>query len=35
VRIDKARSVLGYEPVFGLAAGMRLTEAWAKWAGLV
>jgi nucleoside-diphosphate-sugar epimerase len=35
VRIDKARAVLGYEPVFGLDAGMRLTEAWAKWAGLV
>ena len=35
VRIDKARAVLGYEPVFGLADGMRLTEAWATWAGLV
>jgi nucleoside-diphosphate-sugar epimerase len=35
VRIEKARSVLGYEPVFGLSAGMRLTEAWAKWANLL
>jgi nucleoside-diphosphate-sugar epimerase len=35
VRIDKARDLLGYRPVFGLAAGMRLTEAWARWAGLL
>jgi nucleoside-diphosphate-sugar epimerase len=35
VRIEKARALLGYEPVFGLADGMRLTEAWARWAGLV
>jgi nucleoside-diphosphate-sugar epimerase len=34
VRIEKAREVLGYEPVFGLCDGMRLTEAWARWAGL-
>ena len=35
VRIDKARTLLGYEPVFGLGAGMRLTEHWARWAGLL
>jgi nucleoside-diphosphate-sugar epimerase len=35
VRIEKARERLGYEPRFGLADGMRLTEAWARWAGLV
>jgi nucleoside-diphosphate-sugar epimerase len=35
VRIDKARSVLGYEPVFRLADGMRLTSDWARWAGLL
>jgi nucleoside-diphosphate-sugar epimerase len=35
VRIEKARASLGYDPAFGLAAGMRLTEAWARWAGLV
>jgi nucleoside-diphosphate-sugar epimerase len=34
VRIDKARELLGYRPVFGLAEGMRLTEAWAQWEGL-
>ena len=35
VRIDKARELLGYEPVFGLGPGMRLTEQWARWAGLI
>ncbi|MDQ2673524.1 MAG: NAD-dependent epimerase/dehydratase family protein [Chloroflexota bacterium] len=35
VRIDRARELLGYEPVFGLEAGMRVTEQWARWAGLV
>jgi nucleoside-diphosphate-sugar epimerase len=35
VRIDKARDVLGYRPAFTLEAGMRLTEAWARWAGLL
>lgn len=35
VRDDKARDLLGYEPVFGLADGMRLTEAWARWARLL
>lgn len=34
VRIDKARTLLGYEPAFSLTAGMRLTEQWAQWAGL-
>ncbi len=33
-RIDKARDVLGYQPVFSLEAGMRLTGDWARWAGL-
>jgi nucleoside-diphosphate-sugar epimerase len=31
----KARRLLGYEPVFRLDAGMRLTEEWARWAGLL
>ena len=35
VRIDKARDLLGYEPAFALDPGMRLTEAWARWAGLL
>ena len=35
VRIDKARELLGYQPAFGLKAGMGLTEAWARWAGLL
>jgi nucleoside-diphosphate-sugar epimerase len=35
VRIEKARAVLGYEPAFGLEPGMRLTEHWARWAGLL
>jgi nucleoside-diphosphate-sugar epimerase len=35
VRIDKARELLGYRPEFGLGAGLELTEAWARWAGLV
>jgi nucleoside-diphosphate-sugar epimerase len=35
VRIDKARRLLGYEPAFSLDRGMRLTEAWARWAGVV
>ncbi|HUF36391.1 MAG TPA: hypothetical protein VMN37_10605, partial [Gemmatimonadales bacterium] len=35
VRIDKARALLGYEPAFGLDAGMRLTEAWGRWVGLL
>ena len=35
VRIDKARDLLGYEPVFHLDDGMRLTEQWARWAGLL
>ena len=32
---DKARELLGYRPVFGLADGMRLTEGWARWEGLI
>ncbi|MGY1735370.1 NAD-dependent epimerase/dehydratase family protein [Geodermatophilus sp. SYSU D00684] len=35
VRTGKAESLLGYRPVFGLAEGMRLTEAWARWADLL
>ncbi len=35
VRIDKARELLGYHPEFNLQAGLALTEAWARWAGLV
>jgi nucleoside-diphosphate-sugar epimerase len=35
VRIDKARRLIGYEPAFGLKAGMGLTEGWARWAGLL
>jgi nucleoside-diphosphate-sugar epimerase len=35
VRIDKAKRLLGYEPAFGFAAGMDLTEKWARWANLV
>jgi nucleoside-diphosphate-sugar epimerase len=33
-KIDKARTLLGYSPVFSLDDGMRLTAAWAHWAGL-
>ncbi len=35
VRTDRAEAVLGYAPVFGLVDGMRLTEAWARWAHLL
>jgi nucleoside-diphosphate-sugar epimerase len=35
VSTEKARRVLGFAPQFDLDAGMRLTEAWARWAGLV
>jgi nucleoside-diphosphate-sugar epimerase len=35
VRIGKARELLGYRPEFNLQAGLALTEAWARWAGLV
>jgi hypothetical protein len=35
VRIDKAKRMLGYQPVFDLNAGMELTEQWARWAGLL
>lgn len=35
VRIDKARELLGYRPEFNLQAGLALTEAWARWSGLV
>ncbi len=35
VSTEKARRVLGFAPQFDLDAGMRLTEAWARWAGVV
>jgi nucleoside-diphosphate-sugar epimerase len=35
VRIDKARRLLGYEPAFDLALGMKCTELWARWAKLL
>ena len=35
VRIDKAKRLLGYAPAFDFAAGMDLTEQWARWANLV
>ena len=35
VSSTKARELLGYRPVFGFEAGMRLTEAWARWEGLL
>lgn len=35
VSIAKAQRMLGYAPVFDLAAGMERTEAWVKWANLV
>lgn len=35
VRIDKARRLLGYQPRFDLAEGMRLTEMWCKYANLI
>lgn len=35
VRIDKARELLGYEPTFDFARGIGLTEAWARWEGLI
>lgn len=35
VRIDKAKRLLGYEPIFNFRAGMDLTEKWARWANLL
>lgn len=35
VRIDKAKRMLGYQPVFDFESGMRLTEQWARWANLL
>ena len=35
VRIDKAKKLLGYQPVFDLESGMNFTEEWARWANLV
>ena len=35
VRIDKARQLLGYEPVFDFERGMHLTAQFIRWANLV
>lgn len=35
VRIDKAKRMLGYQPVFDFESGMKLTEQWARWANLL
>lgn len=35
VRIDKAKRLLGYRPVFDFESGMDLTEQWARWASLL
>lgn len=35
VRIDKAKEVLGYKPLYDFESGMALTEQWAKWAQLL
>lgn len=35
VRTDKAGALLGYRPEFDLDDGMRLTQAWARWAHLL
>ena len=32
--IDKARSLLGYEPAVGFDEGMELTASWIRWAGI-
>ena len=33
--IAKAQRLLGYNPAFDFERGMRMTKAWAQWAGLV
>ncbi|HSI16621.1 MAG TPA: NAD-dependent epimerase/dehydratase family protein [Sphingomonas sp.] len=33
--IEKARSELGYQPIYSLKDGMALTEQWARWANLI
>jgi nucleoside-diphosphate-sugar epimerase len=33
--VDKARRLLAYDPRFDLTRGMQVTEAWARWAGLL
>lgn len=35
VRIDKAKRILGYQPVFDFDSGLDLTEKWARWANLL
>lgn len=34
-RIDKAKQLLGYQPLFNFELGMQLTERWARWANLL
>lgn len=34
-RIDKARRMLGYQPQFSLDEGMKLTEAWLRYAKII
>lgn len=34
-RIDKAKRLLGFQPVFDFERGMELTAKWARWAGLI
>ncbi|GBD98058.1 3 beta-hydroxysteroid dehydrogenase/Delta 5--_4-isomerase [bacterium BMS3Abin07] len=35
VCINKAKSLIGYQPCYDFEAGMHLTEQWAKWANLL
>jgi len=35
VRIDKARTILGFAPQFDLERGMAMTTEWARWANLL
>jgi nucleoside-diphosphate-sugar epimerase len=35
VRCTRARQLLGYAPAIDFATGMRRTELWARWAGLI
>ena len=30
---EKAQKMINYQPIFDLQAGMKKTEAWAKWFG--
>ena len=33
VSVEKAQKMINYQPIFDLQAGMKKTEAWAKWFG--